>query len=66
MKNLEKQLPFILRIAAQWQKKEDLPSIEEGCILYKKEAKITNLSLTKNGNDIELSDLGFSNDPDYY
>jgi hypothetical protein len=56
-------LPFTLRVAAKWKRIEELEKDEGDILFFKRKAKLTGtLALTKLGNDIEISDLGFSND----
>ena len=55
--NSDIPLPFILRVAAQRKKIKSLSASNDGCILFRREAKLSGLSLSREGSDIEISDL---------
>jgi hypothetical protein len=48
-------LPFILKVAVKRKKKSK--GTDDGIILFRRTAQLSGLSLTREGNDIELSDF---------
>jgi hypothetical protein len=63
MNENEIPLPFTLRVAAKWKRFEEFKGGEDSIIFFKRKAKLTGtLLLTSQGNDVEISDLGFFND----
>ncbi len=54
----ERRLPFILRVAAVWTDKDDLPSAEDGQLRYWRRAPLTgSVASTSGGRDVSFSDL---------
>jgi hypothetical protein len=54
----DRDLPFVVRVAAEWSSFDDMPQRGDGAVFFAKRLPLTGLStLTSGGNDIHFSDL---------
>lgn len=57
----ERRLPFLLRVAAVWTHRDELPMADEGQLRYWQSAPMTGrLVITSDGQDVGFSDLEIS------
>jgi hypothetical protein len=56
-----RDLPFTLRVAADWKRLEELPTIGDNALFFRRRESLTNISMvTAAGQDIQFSDINLS------